>query len=214
MKEPIEKTNASLTTLYQNTEDIANKFAPLTEKYNDIEESLLENIEAFKSVQSVLQQMNEDISSGVEDTVTNTLDTVASTNRIITSTLNALDIHMKNLRESIQEQSDAIKEYSAQLKLVSQDASTQDKIIKNGHDAIVKEYGLIVEHLTALNSGYNNQMLEAQKKYNDMMSRNLSDCISIISDVLRSARDRYVKDISSMDVLIKNLQKDLNNKKN
>ena len=214
LKEPIEKTNASLTTLYQNTEDIANKFAPLTEKYNDIEESLLENIEAFKSVQSVLQQMNEDISAGVEDTVTKTLDTVASTNRIITSTLNALDIHMKNLRESIQEQSDAIKEYSAQLKLVSQDASTQDKIIKNGHDAIVKEYGLIVEHLTALNSGYNNQMLDAQKKYNDMMSRNLSDCISIVSDVLRSARDRYVKDISSMDVLIKNLQKDLNNKKN
>lgn len=214
LKEPIEKTNASLTTLYQNTEDIANKFAPLTEKYNDIEESLLENIEAFKSVQSVLQQMNEDISAGVGDTVTKTLDTVASTNRIITSTLNALDIHMKNLRESIQEQSDAIKEYSAQLKLVSQDASTQDKIIKNGHDAIVKEYGLIVEHLTALNSGYNNQMLDAQKKYNDMMSRNLSDCISIVSDVLRSARDRYVKDISSMDVLIKNLQKDLNNKKN
>ncbi len=214
LKEPIEKTNASLTTLHQNTEDIANKFAPLTEKYNDIEESLLENIEAFKSMQTVLQQLNQDISTDVENTVTKSLGAVSTMSNSITSTMNSLDIHMKNLRESIQEQSDAINEYSAQLKLVSQDASTQDKIIKNGHDAIVKEYGLIVEHLTALNSGYNNQMLDAQKKYNDMMSRNLSDCISIVSDVLRSARDRYVKDISSMDVLIKNLQKDLNNKKN
>lgn len=214
LKEPIEKTNASLTTLHQNTEDIANKFGPLTEKYNDIEESLLENIEAFKSVQTVLQQLNQDISTDVENTVTKTLDTVSGMSRSITLTLNALDIHMKNLRESIQEQSDAITEYSAQLKLVSKDASMQDQIIKNGHDAIVKEYGLIVEHLTALNADYNNQMLAAQKKYNDMMSQNLSDCISIVSDVLRSARDRYVKDISSMDNLIKNLQKDLDNKKN
>lgn len=214
LKEPIEKTNASLTTLHQNTEDIVNKFGPLTEKYNDIEESLLENIEAFKSVQTVLQQLNQDISTDVENTVTKTLDTVSGMSRSITLTLNALDIHMKNLRESIQEQSDAITEYSAQLKLVSKDASMQDQIIKNGHDAIVKEYGLIVEHLTALNADYNNQMLAAQKKYNDMMSQNLSDCISIVSDVLRSARDRYVKDISSMDNLIKNLQKDLDNKKN
>lgn len=214
LKEPIEKTNASLTTLHQNTEDIAKKFAPLTEKYNDIEESLLENIEAFKSIQDILQQMNQDISADIENNITKSLGAVYTMSNSITSTMNSLDIHMKKLRESIQEQSDAINEYSAQLKLVSQDASTQDKIIKNGHDAIVKEYGLIVEHLTALNSGYNNQMLDAQKKYNDMMSRNLSDCISIVSDVLRSARDRYVKDISSMDVLIKNLQKDLNNKKN
>lgn len=214
LNEPIEKTNASLTTLYQTTEDIANKFAPLTEKYNFIEECLLENIEAFKSMQDILQQMNQDISADIENNITKSLGAVSTMSNSITSTMNSLDIHMKKLRESIQEQSDAINEYSAQLKLVSQDASTQDKIIKNGHDAIVKEYGLIVEHLTALNSGYNNQMLDAQKKYNDMMSRNLSDCISIVSDVLRSARDRYVKDISSMDVLIKNLQKDLNNKKN
>lgn len=213
LKEPIEKTNASLTTLHQNTEDIANKFAPLTEKYNDIEESLLENIEAFKSIQDILQQMNQDISADIENTVTKSLGAVSTMSSSITSTMNSLDIHMKKLRESIQEQSDTIKEYSEQLKLVSKDASMQDKIIKNGHDAIVKEYGLIVEHLTALNSGYNDQMLTAQKKYNDMMSQNLSDCISIVSDVLRSARDRYVKDISSMDNLIKNMQKDLDNNK-
>ena len=233
--EPLKDTHTALSAIKDKSEDIAEIFVSLTGKYQNIETCLVENLKTFQSMKNVLQQMNDDItnsaqqnvesfqsmkdilqqtsqavSDNVKQSVEESAQAIADMNESYKDKISDLNTLIAKLSDNMKEQADAIKEYSMQLNLVSKDAAEQDKIIQNGHDAIVREFGKITDKLNDLNAEYNNEMLNAQKKYNEMMQQNLSDCISIVSDVLRHARDRYVSDISAIESNVDTIQKQLN----
>lgn len=202
--------NTVHTDLSQHSECLKSIFSQSTDIYKTYQDEFLNKL--FDSQTKILSNMDDEFNKlhGLYDSAERNL--TSSNIALVRKITDTISKYMQNYFEAINnqvaainKQSESIKEYTAHLNLVATEADTQQQIIRNGHEGIVKEYELLSNDLMQKNSEYNKQMITAQEKYNNMLEMNLSKAITVVSDVFREAREQYIKDIKTINTEINKL---------
>lgn len=157
-------------------------------------------------IQELFQELYETANAQLQDNRASAEKSIKASYTMIEQALQEAAKHMETYSNLIKEQTDAMidamekqrvamKEYESQLSMVADDATKQDQIIKNGHESIVREYGLLINDLIRQNDDYNKMMLEAQKNYH----RDVTNVVDAVTDVISKAKDKYISDIDSLN---------------
>ncbi|MUP48968.1 hypothetical protein C3L57_07170 [Veillonellaceae bacterium M2-8] len=109
-----------------------------------------------------------------------------------------LSDHMSGYMEALKSQSNDLAEYTQNLKNVSAEINSQPAIIHRGQEGIVKAFDILSANLTQKNMTYNDQLLESQKRYHEMMENSLSEIMTAIGEIIKVAKEKYMTDIQTI----------------
>lgn len=151
---------------------------------------------------ALFRDSQNEILSTEKDTVQNitrTIQELQSTSTKSTATMIAqLSDHMSGYMEALKDQSNDLAEYTQNLKNVSAEINSQPAIIHRGQEGIVKAFDILSANLTQKNMTYNDQLLESQKRYHEMMETSLSEIMTAIGEIITVAKEKYMTDIQTI----------------
>jgi|GEM_PF-1229164 len=210
-REITENINKSAIFLQQSSDLLANyansldKYDPLTTT-KEIHETLIKLSEELQTqtnnLTSLFRDSQNEILSTEKDTIqtiTRTIQELQSTSTKSTATMIAqLSEHMNGYMEALKSQSNDLAEYTQNLKNVSAEINSQPAIIHRGQEGIVKAFDILSANLTQKNMTYNDQLLESQKRYHEMMETSLSEIMTAIGEIIKVAKEKYMTDIQTI----------------
>ncbi|WP_288831857.1 hypothetical protein [uncultured Megasphaera sp.] len=151
---------------------------------------------------ALFRDSQNEILSTEKDTIQNitrTIQDLQSTSTESTATMIAqLSEHMNGYMEALKSQSNDLAEYTQNLKNVSAEINSQPAIIHRGQEGIVKAFDILSANLTQKNMTYNDQLLESQKRYHEMMETSLSEIMTAIGEIIKVAKEKYMTDIQTI----------------